>query len=468
MTARSPATSQLVAHGHFKDAVLNELADQVNVAQFISYAADLSQRHCRVQAYPAGHRFRTLEEGLSALLAESGEGSVNVRSFDPVQPKSHEFIYGVRTVEDAAAAVRRLGAQGLLTIANETIDIHDGGVSGVAYGDALEFAPGDTPRAVEKPGIAAFPKSMGCAVLHLVYGFTPALDFPPDVRVEFSLHPLRRGHRREHTVIWETETLPGARFQPVPEWPNRFSRHIGDKAFGLLVAHVVGLAVPATTVIPRATAPFDLGRPTGTGETWIRTAPHEPQPGRFSTAHGWLDPFRLLREEDPSGSEISSVLAQEGVDAQFSGAVLSDGEGRAVIEGIAGGGEAFMLGRRPPERMPRRVTASVERVFKRASRVLGPVGFEWVFDGSQVWVVQLHRGPAPSAGRTIVPGDGTVDHHFFIEDGLDHLRALVELVKGTGGAIVIVGDVGLTSHVGDVLRKAKIPSRVEPASRGAL
>jgi hypothetical protein len=32
------------------------------------------------------------------------------------------------------------------------VDIEDGGVSGVAYGDMLEFAPGDTPRYVEKPG----------------------------------------------------------------------------------------------------------------------------------------------------------------------------------------------------------------------------------------------------------------------------------------------------------------------------
>jgi hypothetical protein len=44
-------------------------------------------------------------------------------------------------------------------------------------------------------------------------------------------------------------------------WPNRFSRLLGDKAFGLLVADLHGLPVPATTVVGRRVAPFRFGRP---------------------------------------------------------------------------------------------------------------------------------------------------------------------------------------------------------------
>jgi hypothetical protein len=47
---------------------------------------------------------------------------------------------------------------------------------------------------------------------------------------------------------------------------------------------------------------------------------------------GWHDPFALLEKEDPSGSEIASVLAQEGVDAVYSGAlVVAEENDREVV-----------------------------------------------------------------------------------------------------------------------------------------
>ena len=153
------------------------------------------------------------------------------------EPKSREFLYGRTDAAEILAELRRCRPTGLYTIVNETIDVHDGGVSGVAFGDVLEFAPGDTPRCVEKPGTAALPRGSGLRLLETVYGFRPACRTRPELRVEFSLHPLRRGYRHEHTVLWEIEE-PG----PPPDgtvilsWPNRFSRFLGDKAFGLLVA----------------------------------------------------------------------------------------------------------------------------------------------------------------------------------------------------------------------------------------
>ena len=61
-------------------------------------------------------------------------------------------------------------------------------------------------------------------------------------------------------------------------WPNRFSEFIGDKAFGLLLAHLFDFPVPFTTVVSRYIAPFCFGVSTGSGETWIRTSPRVAAP----------------------------------------------------------------------------------------------------------------------------------------------------------------------------------------------
>jgi hypothetical protein len=62
----------------------------------------------------------------------------------------------------------------------------------------------------------------------------------------------------------------------------------------------------------------------------------------------------------------------------------------------------------------------------------------------------------------IYPGDPLSEHRFHVGKGLEALRALIEQVEGTGEGIVLVGRVGVTSHLGDVLRRARIPSRIEP------
>ena len=178
-----------------------------------------------------------------------------------------------------------------------------------------------------------------------------------------------------------------------PAWPNRFSRLLGDKAFGLLVADLLGLAVPATTVVGRRVAPFRFGRPTGTGERWLRTCPAEPVPGRFTTRRGWPDPFALLAGEDPSG-EVVAVLAQEGVAARWSGAALPSANGGLLVEGVPGFGDDFMLARAAPAALPGLVLADVRRAGARAAGRLGPIRFEWAHDGHRVWVLQLHLATA--------------------------------------------------------------------------
>lgn len=501
VSPRSSSYTASVSEPHFKDAVLDSLSNSVNVAQFVSFGPgpELPLRYVRIHGCQPGERFESVEEAVGRLFDRCIEHSVNVRSFDPDQPKGHEFLYGLTSVDEVVGAVRRFADLGLYTIVNETIDVDDGGVSGVSYAGLLEFAPLDTPRCVEMPGTVTFRRDLGLRILETVYGFRPTLDYEDDLRVEFSIHPLKRGVRREHTIIWELERAEALPLHGQMEWPNRFSRFVGDKAFGLLVADAVGLPVPATTVIARQVAPFKFGRPTGSQEYWIRTCPAEPVPGFFTTKRGWIDPFRLIAAEDReptkkgrvrrllerifqrirrarkehrrhlnSTHQISSILAQEGVDAAFSGALVTSADGRPLVEGVPGTGEDFMQGRVAPQPLPQNVSRDILSTYDRASERLGPVRLEWVHDGRTMWVVQLHRGTSATVGRVIYPGEPTVEHRFPVVKGLEALRSLIQRIEGTGEGIVLIGEIGVTSHIGEALCRARIPSRIEPAeSRGA-
>jgi hypothetical protein len=450
------------SHLHFKDAILDRLSLEANVAQFVSFDPELQQRHSRVREREPNERFASPHEAVAALLARSGEGRVNVRSFLPDDPKSKPFRYDIRTVEEAVETVRDFASQGLYVIVNETIDVNDGGVSGVAFGDLIELAPGDTPRCVEKPGTASFTREQGSRLLETVYGFRPALDYDPSTRVEFSLHPLRRGYLHGHTIIWELERMGESRPRGDTRWPNRFSRFIGDKAFGLLVADSLGLPVPRTTVVARGVAPFTFGRATGTGEVWIRTCPVEQDPGHFTTRRGWTDPFGLLQAEDPEAKYLASVLSQHGVDAAYSGSLITQADGTPLIEGARGYGDQFMIGDAGAEQLPEDVSASVRARYEQARALLGPVRMEWVCDRDGLtWVVQMHRGATTTQGSVIHQGEAGRYHRFDVSRGIDELRALISRVRGKGEGIILVGHVGVTSHLGDLLRKAEIPSRIE-------
>lgn len=461
MTAPEVAPTRL---GHLKDAILDRLADRVNVAQFLSFGPGIppQQRYARIRGHPPNRPW-PLEEGIQALLASSADDMVNVRSFRPEQPRGGEFIYGLRRVQEVGAAVRRLARDGVHTIVNETIDVMDGGISGVAFAGILEFAPNDTPRCVEKPGVASLPRALAVRMLEMVYGVEPALPFDDATRVEFSLHPLRRGWRQEHTIVWETELVGNTRDVAMAlRWPNRFSRHLGDKAYGLLVADLLELPVPFTMVVGRNVSPFCFGRSTGSAERWIRTCPSEQVPGEFTTHRGWLDPFALLQREDPTEESIVAVLAQAGVDARYSGGLLTREDGRIHVEGVAGTGQGFMLAAQAPQPLPATIVEEVTGLAEMAASRLGPVRMEWAHDGHRPWVLQLHLGASASSGRTIVPGEAGRFLPFHVADGIERLRSLIEKARGAGAGILVLGEVGLTSHVGDLLRRAAIPSRIVP------
>ena len=124
-----------------------------------------------------------------------------------------------------------------------------------------------------------------------------------------------------------------------------------------------------------------------------------------------------------------------------------------------------MLARAAPVPLPERVLSDVRRVGSRAAAVLGPVCFEWAHDGAGAWVVQLHLATVAASGATIYPGTPSRWRRFDPSLGLERLRELIATVP-PGEGVELTGDVGVTSHAGDLLRRAAIPSRLAGLPRG--
>jgi hypothetical protein len=462
----APIHNELVDMAFFKDTSLDELARDGNVAQFVSYAREadgaMRQRFSRVAGHEANHIFSSTLEAVRSLLAAAPEGSVNIRSFAPDDPRSKEFVYGIRDPGQVLRHMDRLADEGLHLIVNETVDVADGGVSGVVQGGLMEFAPDDTPRCVEKPGVASLPFELGMKLLGTVYGFQPLIPHGRGERVEFSIHPKPRGWKSQNTLLWEIERgLPEATGSETrSKWPNRFSRHIGDKAYGLLIADILGIRVPLTLVIPRRVAPFSFGIETGSVESWTRTCPVEPQPGLFTTVKGWIDPFALLSTEDPDGREIASVLSQRAVLATHSGAAIVGANDVLIVEGRAGEGDRLMLGLEQPEPLPSEIVRDVDRTFQMLRARLGAIRFEWVHDGETLWIVQLHSGATETEGDVIVPGEAASWVRIEAATTLDALRIALQGLEPDVG-ILLGGEIGLTSHIADLVRKAGRPAKLQ-------
>jgi hypothetical protein len=444
-----------------KDDVLANLARTSNVAQFLSVRADSPKelRHLCVRGIMGGRV--SIEDAIRKLVKESVDSMVNVRTFSDTPSKGGEFLMGLKNVDEVLAAVTKFTQAGLSVIVNESISIHDGGVSGVWFGDSIEFAPDDTPRCVEKAGVCCFPRKIGEEIIQTIYGVTLPSGFEHEDRVEFSVHPRRHGVQHSQFIIWEVERqrAGGVKGKRQISWPNRFSQHIGDKTFGLLVANALGYNVPRSTVISRRVRPFVFGESTGTNEFWYRTAPRRQLPGKLPTILGHQDLFTLLDSvEGEDRDALASVLVQESVDSKFSGGAALRRSGEPVVEGVMGHGDEFMLGKSSPTILPDDVFAKVQKVLIDIASSLGPCRMEWVFDGNRVWIVQLHVGAISSDPIRIVDGNADLWIDFHVSEGLESLRQLLSesSLKGTG--IRIIGDVGVTSHFGDLLRGSGIPS----------
>src|SRR5215203_474059 len=178
------------------------MALYMNVAQFVSFTPENGVPHLAYARLSHETNLHGVlhETLLEVLLEHSSEKSVNVRSYHPNDSKSREFIYGLQNIDDVVGAVNRLTSEGLHTIVNETIDVKDGGVSGVLMGNVIEFAPDDTPRCVEKPGTASLPRGIGRELLSTVYGVSISFPVPFASRLEFSVHPRPRGWRQTNVL----------------------------------------------------------------------------------------------------------------------------------------------------------------------------------------------------------------------------------------------------------------------------
>ncbi len=128
-----------------------------------------------------------------------------------------------------------------------------------------------------------------------------------------------------------------------------------------------------------------------------------------------------------------------------------------------GSGDKFMMGEARPERVPKKVVNDLTKQFNEAFTTVGPVEMEWVYDGFSVWIVQLHKqkDSVTSEKNIIYPGNPKSFVKFKTSLGLEKLRELISGTDPTSKGIILVGDVGITSHFGDLLRNSKIPSKID-------
>lgn len=458
----------------YKDEVLDYLASTSNVAQFVSFAPgfELKQRYCRLRGLAPNHPFESPREAISKLLRCSPEGTVNIRSFNPLRPEGNPFLQRLGNVEEVENKLKELGTVGLYTIVNETIDESDGGVSGVSYRGIIEFAPDATPRCVDDETVqtSAFPFEIGMNLLTTVYGFEPDLRGREGARIEFSIHPKPRGWMQNHTIIWQSEQRPARELTTSIAWPNRFSWFLGDKTFGLAVASAAGLAVPRTTVFGRRFFTFVFGESTGSSDLWTRPCPAVKTPGYYPSVRGWRDPCavldnwqQLLENAAPTSVPVTlpplaSVLVQQAISAEYSGKVVPKGQ-HIRVEGVRGEGDTFMLGEKGPELIPPPVEQAVASTYCRARDVFGPVQIEWVFDGETAWIVQVNRYDPVERNVTL---DETKWVTFqFAKGRLEDFRREVISLQGTNRGIIVIGNVSPLSHLGEIAEVYGVPVHFE-------
>ncbi len=454
-----------------KDDKLNYLATTklANTAQFISFkpAKEITLQHVNIRNYNYEER-STYKKIITDLINHSNSKFVNIRSFSHDSMKGNRLIMnkGIDDLKEIINIVKENAVKDKFTIINENIDISDGGVSGVVLGNIIEFAPEDTPKCVDKEGVCSLPKEIGYNILDKVYGITPKLNFADEYRVEFSIHPERQGVKKEHTIVWEYEKHDSQTHNEKINWPNRFSQFIGDKVFGLLVADSLKLKVPKTTVISRKVAPFTFGKDTGLKEKWIRSCPIFKEPGKYYSGPKWIDPFKLISEEESKGDKninIASLISQSAIESKYSGAsFIREKSEDDIIEGVEGVGDKFMVGEESNSNLPDSIILKVQSLndeIRKHHKTIGDVSVEWVYDGEDVWIVQLNQlNKMQTSKMTIVAGNPEEFIKFYVEDGLESLRKLIKEIKDKDVGVELIGNVGITSHFGDLLRLDDVAS----------
>lgn len=490
----------------YKDDVLVTLAKKCNIAQFVSYGPDGERRHCCICGNEADlMKSASRGETIQLLLDKSIDHSINIRTFLPEQWSGNPFIVCLTDINVICNHIDELTSKGYYVIVHESIDVHDGGISCVLENGVVEFVPGDTPRFVEKvselpiprlmvddfitflrpiyKGISTFERLCKEGYLSTAEDDDSLFDYCKD-RVEFSLHPRSCGYKNDKIIIWEIARDSQSAYDALTsynvfsnrhscyDWPNAFSQHIGDKAYGLLVANMFTKHVPQTAVCLRSqkVESFVFGTYISIADVWTRTCPNVQVPGKYATIHGYVNPYELMDKEDPDNEALVSCIIQNGIPAKYSGAYICDGYGKTAIEGVRSYGDSYMQGAEK-EQLPDDVKWAVEVMGRKLyCHLHSHVRFEWVYDGVDVWIVQLHMGTVESdiEHRVIYKDEVSryVDYH--PADGLDKLRELIKTIDAEAAAstwhmkkgVRVVGNVGMSSHIADVLRKAHIGSYI--------
>ena len=172
----------------------------------------------------------------------------------------------------------------------------------------------------------------------------------------------------------------------------------------------------------------------------------------------------MQKEELKGDNEINiaAILSQSSVEAIYSGgAIISKDKANDVIEGVIGNGDDFMLGKNKKDNLPTNLLDKLKILMNNIREyysILGNVSIEWVFDGNEIWVVQLNQLENVGRGSVIVFGNPISYEKFFVIDGLEKLAYKIKEVKEKNMGIELIGDVGICSHFGDLLRQSNIPS----------
>lgn len=449
-----------------KTEKLNQLASSGNnIGQFVSVRYTDIEKPEFVHIKDNEQKIKYTKYAILKLLDSAKSKLVNVRSYGNGKTRGTRFILGLDDINEIMDIIEVNASEKLHSIINENINPCDGGVSGVVFGDTIEFAPNDTPRCVDKPGVCSLPRELGIKLLEKVYGFDIELEYHNDKRIEFTINPNKEGIKDEHTLIWEIEEMQASHKARI-SLNNKFSEFIGNKTYGLLIADLLHLNVPKTTVISRNIKPFEFGFNTTTDEVWTRTAPATKKAGLYTTVKGYIDPFKLLQNEDPTGREIPSVLIQSSADMKYAGACfVRTKKDLDIIEGTSQSGDDFMLGLAKTEDLPNYLLDSLEDLndkIRKSIELLGEISYEWVYDGLKVWIVQLNKLKSASKNKdTIVDGNVAKFEEFDTDLGLEELRKLILLLDKETIGIKLKGNVGITSHFGDLLRNNQVVSYIE-------
>jgi hypothetical protein len=456
-----------------RDTRVAQLRNNHNVAQFISFNDDLTARICVLRK--ASSSTSNPEMLLSALFEGALNQRVNVRIFKPATSTGAALFINVNSVEGVIAILTAQRAIGGYSIVSETIDVDDGGVAGVLYGDVVEFTQGSTPKFVDQQRSGIFPQMRREAaerMLRTVYGSDVNFSrFAPDERVEFSTHPGDCGTQPGKFLIWDCyQVTPQKQVIPRLIWPNSFSEWMGDKCFGLLAAWSSGFLVPKVVAFlhpllsrdddgsnPRWTPPNGLlfGDETDSAGTWTRTCPIRPVPGRYPTYNFRSDPLELMLRIDPEGEVIRSCLVQQDVGAEYSGAAQMWHDG-VRIEGVKGQGARLMKGTQSPQQLPTFVEQSIQKLSEDIKSVYGLCRFEWAWQNHRAWLLQINQIQGQSQSMTAL---GTIRQGYLKFDpdlGLAELDRIISLAKLQDRDVLVTKQVGLTSHVCELLNQSQL------------